>query len=206
MGFGNPVVGGNTLIRDAIQSPDYADGSAGWAIRKDGTAQFSDIDIIDSGSGDSEITVGQVNTAILGLFPGNTGTQVDGGLVAQHPVAPFGGEVWNDLTLTSGWAAVIGENTPGYRLIPLDIGGIVAFRGVIQVPASGAYDGVTFATIGTGYLPAGVSVRWPVINITGSLGVTGYCTLDDAGGLQFTGLPAGFSSGHVDLTGLAWIN
>jgi hypothetical protein len=38
---GNPVVGGVTLIRPAIQSPDFSiAGQAGWAIMADGAAYF----------------------------------------------------------------------------------------------------------------------------------------------------------------------
>lgn len=44
MTFNNPVVGGETLIRSAIQSPDYVSGTKGWAIKADGTAEFTNID------------------------------------------------------------------------------------------------------------------------------------------------------------------
>jgi hypothetical protein len=39
-GPGNPILGGNTLIRDAIQSSDFVAGSAGWAIFTDGSYEF----------------------------------------------------------------------------------------------------------------------------------------------------------------------
>lgn len=39
-GPGNPVVGGQTLIRDAIQSADFVAGSAGWAIFRDGSYEL----------------------------------------------------------------------------------------------------------------------------------------------------------------------
>ena len=43
MPFSNPIVGGQgTLIRNAIQSPDYVPGVSGWAIKKDGSAEFND--------------------------------------------------------------------------------------------------------------------------------------------------------------------
>lgn len=41
MPFTNPIVGGRVLIREAIQSPDYAPGVAGWTINRDGSAEFN---------------------------------------------------------------------------------------------------------------------------------------------------------------------
>jgi hypothetical protein len=46
MTFGDPIVGGNTLIRDAIQSQDYVLDVSGWAINADGSAQFFNVTII----------------------------------------------------------------------------------------------------------------------------------------------------------------
>jgi hypothetical protein len=43
MTFSNPIVGGTTLIRPAIHSPDYVAGTTGWTINKDGTAEFNDV-------------------------------------------------------------------------------------------------------------------------------------------------------------------
>lgn len=43
MAFSNPVVGGETLIRPAIQSPNYQMGVAGWALSKDGSAEFDNM-------------------------------------------------------------------------------------------------------------------------------------------------------------------
>lgn len=41
MSFRNPIVAGNNLVRNAIQSPNYVAGSMGWIIRRDGSAEFS---------------------------------------------------------------------------------------------------------------------------------------------------------------------
>lgn len=43
MQFQDDVVGGVTLIRPAIQSPNFVTGSAGWAINQDGSAEFSNV-------------------------------------------------------------------------------------------------------------------------------------------------------------------
>lgn len=42
MQFDDDVVGGVTLVRPAIQSPDYDPGVSGWAIKIDGSVEFND--------------------------------------------------------------------------------------------------------------------------------------------------------------------
>jgi hypothetical protein len=45
-GFSNSVVGGaQKLIRQAIQSPNFLTGIAGWIVRKDGSAEFNNLTI-----------------------------------------------------------------------------------------------------------------------------------------------------------------
>lgn len=43
--FTNPVVGGVTLTRPAIQNPGFVDGSEGWQISGDGSAQLNNATI-----------------------------------------------------------------------------------------------------------------------------------------------------------------
>lgn len=43
MGFANAVVGGITLVRAAIRSPNYVTGVSGWTINRDGSAEFQDM-------------------------------------------------------------------------------------------------------------------------------------------------------------------
>ena len=45
MAFDNPIVGGTALRIPAIQSPDYAPGTAGWIVRIDGSAEFNNVTI-----------------------------------------------------------------------------------------------------------------------------------------------------------------
>jgi hypothetical protein len=45
MGFVNAVVGGITLVRAAIQSPNYVAGVSGWTINRDGTAEFNNVTV-----------------------------------------------------------------------------------------------------------------------------------------------------------------
>lgn len=52
MQFQDPIAAGTVLVRPALQSPDYETGVSGWAVKIDGTAEFSDLTIRSSdGSG-----------------------------------------------------------------------------------------------------------------------------------------------------------
>lgn len=43
MSFSNPILSGNTLIRNAIESENFVTGVSGWQIARDGTAEFSNV-------------------------------------------------------------------------------------------------------------------------------------------------------------------
>lgn len=45
MPFSNPIVAGNTLVRDAIQSEGFVTGVTGWSIQRNGNAEFNDVAI-----------------------------------------------------------------------------------------------------------------------------------------------------------------
>lgn len=45
MSFSNPIVAGEELIRSAIKSENYAAGTDGWRIARDGDAEFNDVDV-----------------------------------------------------------------------------------------------------------------------------------------------------------------
>lgn len=55
MSFGNPIVGGTTLVRPAIHSPNYVAAVSGWSINKDGSAEFTTILIRGTGTGDTVV-------------------------------------------------------------------------------------------------------------------------------------------------------
>lgn len=43
-GFSNPIIGGGgVLVYPSIHSPDYVPGQSGWAIFKDGSAEFNNM-------------------------------------------------------------------------------------------------------------------------------------------------------------------
>ena len=57
MGFRSSILAGVNLVREAIQSPNFQSGAQGWAIRRDGSAEFADLAIRSSGGSDSTVTV-----------------------------------------------------------------------------------------------------------------------------------------------------
>jgi len=68
--FRNPILGagGSTLLRPAIQSPNYLTGSTGWAIKRDGSAEFNNV-VIRGG------------TVVSGLALYYDGTPASGNLI-----------------------------------------------------------------------------------------------------------------------------
>jgi hypothetical protein len=43
MPFENPIIAGEELIRPGIRSEDFIEGTAGWRIGRDGSAEFNDL-------------------------------------------------------------------------------------------------------------------------------------------------------------------
>lgn len=77
MEFGNPIVGLEELIREAIRSQDYESGVTGWRIARDGSAEFSTILIRGTGIGD-----------VIVIGP-STGSQVEIGVGANFGYIEF---------------------------------------------------------------------------------------------------------------------
>ncbi len=72
-GFSSPIIGGGgTLVYPAIKSPDYAAGSAGWQIAKNGSAEFENL-IVRGGQAVPKITI-----------------------AASAPTSPETGDLWYD--------------------------------------------------------------------------------------------------------------
>lgn len=88
MPFTDPIVAGSTLVRQAIKSPNYVAGTAGWIVDRDGSAEFSDAVVrgtFEAGGGTVVvtsagvlITVGSTAIAVnsTGFAIDTTGTDV----------------------------------------------------------------------------------------------------------------------------------
>lgn len=71
MAFRNPPIAGVTLVRPAIQSPNYVLGSAGWSINRDGTVEFN------SGTFRGSVAIGNPAAQHAILANSSTGDAVD---------------------------------------------------------------------------------------------------------------------------------
>lgn len=88
MSFRNPIVAGNVLVRNAIQSPNYVAGSMGWIIRRDGSAEFSNAifrgSVVISGANNLLMYSGTPGSGdlVIALAP-NAGSDAFGNVYAQ---------------------------------------------------------------------------------------------------------------------------
>lgn len=77
--FRSSVVGGTTLVRDAINSPNYVTGSTGWTINADGTSEFGEAVIrgllrVNAAVGDAFLEIfASGDTVNIDTQPGSTG-------------------------------------------------------------------------------------------------------------------------------------
>lgn len=86
MTFRNPVVGGSTLVRTAIRSPNYVVNTSGWSINRDGSAEFTNVTIRGSGTQDTlivgpsngaQVIVGSTSTLGFIEFPTHSAVEDD---------------------------------------------------------------------------------------------------------------------------------
>lgn len=104
MAFDNPVVGGSTLIRPAIKSPNYQPGALGWIIDRTGFAEFNNVTIRGTLQSNNFV----VNTSGWQLLAAG-GAQFNGNVTV------------NQGTITGG---VIQTSTTGERIVLSVIGAV----------------------------------------------------------------------------------
>lgn len=106
MQFQDDVVGGVTLIRPAIQSPNFVTGTTGWTINADGTAEFSDLTIRSSDGSNSTITIANGEIEIENGASVVVTTISADGYKLYHPVT---GDLLAEATLSGG-----SDSLPGF--------------------------------------------------------------------------------------------
>lgn len=111
--FSNPIVGGTTLIRPAVKSPNYVAGSAGWSINQDGSAEFNNVTIR--------------GTVTLGSITGDLNV-IGSGRIIVNPAGPatitLAAAAGNQITMKTGasgetnipYISVGSQGTPGSTL------------------------------------------------------------------------------------------
>lgn len=123
MQFQDELAGGVVLIRPALQSPDYVTGVSGWAIKIDGSAEFSNVVIRGGGTSDP-IVVGNPGspqviirtTAGNGLivFPTNRAIELQAATVGSAVVDPGAANERAELQLTG---PTVNGATEGVRIV-----------------------------------------------------------------------------------------
>lgn len=110
MPFGNPAIGGQILVRPAIQSPDYVPGTSGWRIARDGSAEFNNLNLRGTGlfgtPGGQRVEIS--NTGVISIYDSSNN------LVGRWNAAQF--FIQNPTTLAYINAQINGSNvTLGLR-------------------------------------------------------------------------------------------
>jgi len=142
MAFRHDIAGGQgNLIVDSVQSPDFVTGSAGWQIRKDGSAEFNDV-VIRGG------------TVVSGLSLYYSGTPALGSLILS--IAAAGG---TDPYGNTYLAGITSYALGGLTFTQLN-GGTIAFNGGggIQGFSTGAVKIGTGATVVTVAAPLSLPI------------------------------------------------
>jgi hypothetical protein len=136
--FQNPIVAGTTLVREAIRSPNYVAGSAGWSINQDGTVEFS------NGTFRGQVVAGGGNVIL------NAGGLAIDGPTSQYDINGIAGFLAQNLPVDG----TIAQMSPGALfLTPQD-----------PSPAGVAVD---FATMQVGYANSGGTDETPALYIAG---------------------------------------
>lgn len=145
MGFRNAIVAGATLIREAIQSQNFAAGSAGWQINQDGSAEFNNV-VIRGG------------TVVSGLALYYNGTPAAGNLIMSIAAAAgtdsFGNAYVKGLGLYGAQGQLTAKDAAGnVAKIAGNIGGgglLAALPGLEMQLAANAGDPATIGALDDG--------------------------------------------------------
>lgn len=116
MAFSNDVVGGTTLLRPAIRSPNYVAGVSGWTINRDGTSEFAGgtfrgpVVVIDPSTGVVLASIGADGNISAQNFYA-TGDVIIGTLSVLSAITSANRGTVGRFTTTSALPAIPGGNT-----------------------------------------------------------------------------------------------
>lgn len=160
----------------------------------------------------ADLYVGSVNNA-----PGVPTILVTGGIYTVNGNTPRRISV-TPLSLLAGFSAAAGELVPSVFLNPMN-GGQLVFAGGLKLPAAGAYNAVTFATLPVGLFSPNTAFnlpstprRCPVLPLSqtafAGAGQPGPPRLfmDTSGNLSLAGIASAINSTVVDITGTIPLN
>lgn len=169
MTFQNSVVGGVSLVRPAIQSPNFVAGSTGWQVNVDGSAEFNDV-IIRGGTTVSGTSLYYNGTPALGnlilSISAAASTDTYGNAYPQG-LGVFG----SDGELTADGSTLTVEGTNGSQ-VQLSTGG-VGQADIIFTPrdlvGTTWFNGYVGTVLGAGNRP-GIEITSPSADVPGSTG------------------------------------
>lgn len=116
MAFSNDVVGGTTLLRPAIRSPNYVPGVSGWTINRDGTSEFAGgtfrgpVVVIDPATGVVLASIGADGNISAQNFYA-TGDVIIGTLSVLSAITAANRGVVSRVNLTGGLPSIPGSST-----------------------------------------------------------------------------------------------
>lgn len=133
MGFSNPLVaGGGALVIPAIRSPNYQQGTAGWIIRRDGSAEFVNVTIVGG-----ELLITDPDGSYVRVFDENPG---NGAVILLNP-ADLPGHTLEPARIRTDTGNYAADSGDLFIRSPAVDGGLFAFLALSASPTS------TFAEI-----------------------------------------------------------
>lgn len=189
-GFSNPIIGGSgQIVRNLMKSPNFIANTAGWIIRKDGSAQFNNVSLLGS------LLVGVAPNPQVNIFS-NSGqgtiqfpSNIANSTPAQINLSAISGGVYGSLLIQGPSSIVAGQNDSfSIEIDSFTGGGTVSARLLISYGGFGQlladYSGITIkagniaATDPTVALAVGTSPTpetWKAITLPGGLSGTARC-------------------------------
>jgi hypothetical protein len=195
MGFNNPIIGGGgALVYPSIHSPDYVPNVSGWAINKDGSAEFNDVIILGGGI---QVEDGSGNTLAIIDSNGNiTGQTIsantdfilpDGNSLYDLVLGMDNPDPWHNMTLINGNAAGSSGNAfPAYRQSNTE--NITYISGVVRLLATRSSN--IFATLPSGYYNPNTQIQASVGQSGGAASIAPFVQCDTSGNLTIVNAPA----------------
>lgn len=214
MAFRNPIVAGNTLVRNAIQSPNFLAGSAGWIIRRDGTAEFNSAVfrgtvVIESGQAvliysGATPAAGNLVISIAGAagvdavgnsYPEgfavnpDTAPSVRLGLLGGTALQYWPSGVTNEANAAAAQALATGVGTAGWSQLVLKSAQMTSITDYVALTlASNSDDATHAATLNLNYVDGGGGVHHRLASDAGGIYAPGSLTIGAGAALGDNGV------------------
>lgn len=205
MPFRNPVVGGITLVRNAIQSENYNPGVSGWTINRDGTAEFTAL-VIDGGAL-TQFTITFSDNSQIHAYAGSYTQQITPGFpqslngtwIALRPLSVVG-KSWSPGAIGTGYSSGVDEKGSVRIWSPYDLNNANDIQSEIVLSDRGVAGGGQQSTISL--FAEDVEIGSPVVGGSPISAIANQITLREdvtiTGDLSLTN---GVNPGNLHITG-----